>query len=154
MDLMLVKKVLKAKSDRFADAPAGNPAMNLVWSILSIIAMGIAIFHAYHANKCDEQWRLIVAIVLSFLFPKLAAIYYLVKYGLPKFDEASMKKLHEKYLNAIPPARLRNECRLVTPSAPPYEGPAASPPSVTGSPMQQEFLRKGGSDIDMMFGGW
>ena len=59
MDLMLVKKVLKAKSDRFADAPAagpaapaapaapaGNPAMNLVWSILSIIAMGIAIFHA------------------------------------------------------------------------------------------------------------
>jgi hypothetical protein len=146
MDLMLVKKVLKAKSDRFADAPAagpagpaapaapaGNPAMNLVWSILSIIAMGIAIFHAYHANKCDEQWRLIVAIVLSFLFPKLAALYYLAKYGLPKFDEAGMKKLHEKYLNAIPPARIRNDC------APPLP------------PLPDKF---GGSDIDMMFGGW
>lgn len=113
----------------FSFTMGGSPLMK----VITLICLCIAVFHAYHANKCENsKWRMVGAIVLSVMFPKLAAAYYLFTYGLPKFDKDGMAKLNAKYQAQITPARLSRDSECVPkPSAPPL-----------------------GGNIEMMFGGW
>jgi len=78
MDYSILTNVLQGKES------FGTSAGGLIWYLLTLIMMGIALYHAWYANRCEaNKAQLIVAVVLSILFPKLAGLYYLFTYGLP-----------------------------------------------------------------------
>lgn len=200
MDALLVKKIVSGQFERFdgttaattstaststastataststssAPASGSSVASNIVWFAITLLCYFVALFHAYNANKCEQSiGKMILAIILSLLFPQIAAIYYLFKYGFPTFSEAGMKKLmmlYEKkasnwdvtkcgtsfqpmnpppgYAQSAPPPPIPP---VFGEKAPPTYGPvpAAYSPEPSAPPTHL------GGDIEKMLGGW
>lgn len=161
MELILFDKGLEMSGLKKKEGmEAGASAGKVVWFLISLAAFGIALYHAYNANKCEKNTtQLLVAVALALLFPKATAIYYLFKYGLPKFDEKGMAKLSEAYQKHTKPGSWDDvKCKLPDPKSPPAAQsslavqlpPEAQSPSAVQSP--PEAL--GGFDLDTMYGGW
>jgi len=137
MDLILFDKGLDMSGLKKKEGmEAGTSAGKVVWFLISISAFGIALYHSYNANKCEKNTaKLVMAVVLALLFPKISAIYYLFKYGLPKFDEKGIAKLAEAY-RANAGSWDDVKCKLPAPK-----------PTPTSDVV-------GGYDLDTMYGGW
>lgn len=99
MDILLVDKAAEMVGikSKFADTATGSGgSTKAVWAIISVICLVFAMWHAYNANKCEKQGsKLIMSLVLSFLFPKLSAVYYAMKYKAMPWGKGD---LLEKYL--------------------------------------------------------
>lgn len=100
MDLLLAKKAAEMSGkSTFADSASGGNSMGTTaWAIISLLCLVFAMWHAYNANKCEKQGsKLIMALVLSFLFPKLATVYYAMKYKAMPWGIDKNTRLIEKY---------------------------------------------------------
>jgi hypothetical protein len=145
MDLILFDKGLEMSGLKKKEGmEAGTNVGKVVWFLISISAFGIALYHSYNANKCEKNTaKLVMAVVLALLFPKISAIYYLFKYGLPKFDEKGMAELSKAYRTKAS-SWDDVKCKLPEPK---------STPSLEAVEKEKGIL-EGGYDLDTMYGGW
>lgn len=152
MDILLVDKAAEMVGikSKFADTGSGG-STKAVWAIISVICLVFAMWHAYNANKCEKQGsKLIMSLVLSFLFPKLSAVYYAMKYKAMPWGADGNPRLIEKYHAARAGEWDMSKCSK-------WMG-QSSVGLLTGSPIQEitgqsrvEILDGGRGN---MFGGW
>lgn len=97
MDIILINKASEMMQGK-SNFGGGVGGVGNVWVIISIACLIFAMWHAYNANKCEKQKsKLIAALVLSFLFPKLATLYYAMKYQAMPWGASENPRLLEKY---------------------------------------------------------
>lgn len=105
MDILLADKAaemvgLKSKFADTGNSGAGG-AGKAVWAIISVFCLVFAMWHAYNANKCEKQGsKLILSLILSFLFPKIATLYYAMKYKTMPWGADKNADLLKRYHGA------------------------------------------------------
>lgn len=103
MDILLFNKaseMIGLDQSNFADGPAGqeNSMGKMVWIVITVFCIVFAMWHAYNANKCEKNGsNLIMALVLSFLFPKTATLFYAMRYKAMPWGADKNARLIKRY---------------------------------------------------------